>query len=617
MTIFAEEDLNVTFVDALGVETPVTLGTGPTNFAVSGTLTGDTPATVEVVYPADEVTPMASGEKIVIKRELDFTQDVALENQGGYLPKTQEGALDRSAMRDLQLKEGLDRAIKVSIGSDQTSDELLQSIFDAEENANNSAAAAATSESNASDSEDQALVYRNEAEVFRDEAQAAVGGVKVSADDTTAGNLEDKIVAGTGIQLQTLNGGANETREISLSADPWDFYDQSNDVAWALQYSTSAMTSTSSKVQAVKLTDTLAILAHYDTSNDEIWCTAVSRTGETLAYGAVTQCLVATNSFRNEDGGIKVTKVRDDAFMVSVLNNGTNDIESVVCSVSGTTITAGFQQAIAIASYNATALDIDYISDDLVAMGYIRGDTTNKAVARTVSVSATVMTFNATTDIYVSGAINTGGFLQLKMADATNGVMFFMQNTTKVNFAGISISGTAVVAEAGDTAIINADTGLTDDPALAMVDEQSGIVSALCSLGDGGVITPLAAVVPVVYAARTAYLAGEISVYGTFSEKNINPMMAKLGSKYCIKVFQHWFEGATENVAYLRYGLFEVLDGGGLKLFKTFRLDASLKLQNTDFYTAFTVNMGDNHSLVGIVNSTSEETWATLLHNGQ
>lgn len=41
--------------------------------------------------------------------------------------------------------------------------------------------------------------------------------VKVSANDTTTGFLEDKIVAGTNITLTTLNDGANETLEISAA----------------------------------------------------------------------------------------------------------------------------------------------------------------------------------------------------------------------------------------------------------------------------------------------------------------------------------------------------------------------------------------------------------------
>jgi microcystin-dependent protein len=47
------------------------------------------------------------------------------------------------------------------------------------------------------------------------EAAASGGAVKVSANDTTPGYLEAKVVASTGIVLTTQNEGANETRSIA------------------------------------------------------------------------------------------------------------------------------------------------------------------------------------------------------------------------------------------------------------------------------------------------------------------------------------------------------------------------------------------------------------------
>lgn len=53
-------------------------------------------------------------------------------------------------------------------------------------------------------------------------AAAAAGGIKVSGDDTTAGDLETKLLAGDGIALSTQNGGGNETRTaaVDLATDP-------------------------------------------------------------------------------------------------------------------------------------------------------------------------------------------------------------------------------------------------------------------------------------------------------------------------------------------------------------------------------------------------------------
>ena len=56
-------------------------------------------------------------------------------------------------------------------------------------------------------------------------AQAAVGGVRISSNDTTADDLETKLIAGEAILLTTQNDGANETRTVAVDLldDWWDY----------------------------------------------------------------------------------------------------------------------------------------------------------------------------------------------------------------------------------------------------------------------------------------------------------------------------------------------------------------------------------------------------------
>ena len=55
------------------------------------------------------------------------------------------------------------------------------------------------------------------AETAETNAIAAVGSVKVSSNDTTAGDLEAKLLVGSGLILSTQNDGANETRTINVA----------------------------------------------------------------------------------------------------------------------------------------------------------------------------------------------------------------------------------------------------------------------------------------------------------------------------------------------------------------------------------------------------------------
>lgn len=61
--------------------------------------------------------PPAPGEAITIIRNMPFTQEIDLENQGPYYAETVERALDAAAMRDQQLEERLDRAVTVPVGA--------------------------------------------------------------------------------------------------------------------------------------------------------------------------------------------------------------------------------------------------------------------------------------------------------------------------------------------------------------------------------------------------------------------------------------------------------------------------------------------------------------------
>lgn len=78
-----------------------------------------------------------------------------------------------------------------------------------------SATAAAGSASTASSAQTAAESAQSAAEDAQAAAEAAVGGIKVSSDDTTPDDLESKLLAGTGLSLSTQNAGGDETRTIT------------------------------------------------------------------------------------------------------------------------------------------------------------------------------------------------------------------------------------------------------------------------------------------------------------------------------------------------------------------------------------------------------------------
>lgn len=116
--ILSEQHLRVIKADAAGNETPLTL---TTNYTVSGV--GDAGGGSITVLAAP-----ASGETITILRNMPFTQETDLENQGAYYAETVEDALDAAAMRDQQLQEQLDRAVMVPPSEDSAGGALAAQL---------------------------------------------------------------------------------------------------------------------------------------------------------------------------------------------------------------------------------------------------------------------------------------------------------------------------------------------------------------------------------------------------------------------------------------------------------------------------------------------------------
>lgn len=115
LVLYASTDLTVTHVDADGEETPLSEGTGASNYSVSVSMY---PGTGSITYPADEVTPLPTGEKLIMKAVYTLEQQTDLESQGGYDPEVLERQLDKLLRIDLQQQELIDRSLILPISVD-------------------------------------------------------------------------------------------------------------------------------------------------------------------------------------------------------------------------------------------------------------------------------------------------------------------------------------------------------------------------------------------------------------------------------------------------------------------------------------------------------------------
>ena len=108
--IFEATDATVILVDAQGGEATLVLNTDYTLSGV-GAASGFT-----VNYPISG-DPLATGERLVVLREVPLVQNTDLRNQGAYFPENVEDEFDRLTMMTQQLNERLNRSLTFSPGA--------------------------------------------------------------------------------------------------------------------------------------------------------------------------------------------------------------------------------------------------------------------------------------------------------------------------------------------------------------------------------------------------------------------------------------------------------------------------------------------------------------------
>lgn len=106
--ILDEDHIQVILANVNGDETVQTLTTDYTVTGV-GAIGGG-----QVIM----IVPPETGETLTIIRNVPFTQETDLENQGAYYAETIEAALDAAVMRDQQMQEVLSRTVKLNVSQD-------------------------------------------------------------------------------------------------------------------------------------------------------------------------------------------------------------------------------------------------------------------------------------------------------------------------------------------------------------------------------------------------------------------------------------------------------------------------------------------------------------------
>src|SRR5690606_852394 len=136
----------------------------------------------EVTYPLSG-SPIAAGTWLVIEREVAYTQDLLIKNQGGFFADSTMAQLDRIVMQTQQLAETLERTPKFSPGSGVSNIRITQGdegtvlIWNADGN---------IVEGPSTTEIESAQTYATEAKAARDEAEDAQAMAEDARDQAIA-----------------------------------------------------------------------------------------------------------------------------------------------------------------------------------------------------------------------------------------------------------------------------------------------------------------------------------------------------------------------------------------------------------------------------------------------
>lgn len=204
-----EDHILVTHIDSDDVETPWGVGV---EYTVNGVGSAD-----RADWTITTADPLPSGESIVITPNLPLLQLTNFSNQGGSRPETIEQAVDKLTIIAQQQQEQIDRAVKVTVGSDTDPNDLISDLVAASATATTAAAtattqagiataqasAASTSASNAATSETNAAA-----------SAAAASGISINAQTGTT----YAILSTDKAKVVTLSNGSPVAASLAIAS---------------------------------------------------------------------------------------------------------------------------------------------------------------------------------------------------------------------------------------------------------------------------------------------------------------------------------------------------------------------------------------------------------------
>lgn len=207
--VYTTDDIRVVKTTSAGVESDLTL-TSHYTVSLNADQDNDPGGTITTV------ATYASGNKITIVGDTDYGQPTDITNRGGFYPDVIMKMVDRVVIMAQQLKEGLDRSVKVDVSSTTDPADLLDDITTSVAAAAASETAAASSASAASTSASAASTSATNASNSASAAAASAASVNIT---TPSGNaIVLRSTGATDVTLPTSGTLARTADKLSVFA---------------------------------------------------------------------------------------------------------------------------------------------------------------------------------------------------------------------------------------------------------------------------------------------------------------------------------------------------------------------------------------------------------------
>lgn len=139
-------------------------------------------------YPKNSVTPALGNDyRLTVIRNVPYTQNFVFPNNTRLLPKNIEGGLDGLELQIQQVNDKADQSLRIPDGLDIDGEELVSSLYDASESAENSAEEA---KQNAEEAKEALEATKEQAQIIEATKNEAISQIETTKNDAVA-NIND------------------------------------------------------------------------------------------------------------------------------------------------------------------------------------------------------------------------------------------------------------------------------------------------------------------------------------------------------------------------------------------------------------------------------------------